>query len=862
MFRRMTPKESQVIAHSGALTDILWAIKDSGYIPVKTAALLSLGNLLIDVSEMWEAFDSNQLFSLILGMLGSINFENASSDEIELIKSIFFIISLTVKKLEPANSSLDEKAEAKNTEKRGQIAEQLFPYYSLMCKLLKINDNMLSGDVICCLSFLFQFFNADQIKDPFLKLQALQLMMKASTCIDSDVTYSYVGLILIDMLISEDKDVEMAAICNGAFDFFLANIQRDQYRLKRICAIGLEDCVIVLMSMKMDEKEEVEKASLSESQIKMDVEESSSDFKNEQKDESLQFEANAEAELKKHICFDCISTLTSELRKLAFAETFPASARLPSSNSSSSGQHGLPRSISTTQTIHELCTLLCVLVEASIIPLSVFINAHVAALLTEGLYIPNSKFQIRLLKIILMMLKAGNEDAAQWLLKQKRLHQRHLSSVLNVTQKMREELKGEIAKSDGDSLNAIESKMEIETSEKLQSEFVRVVFLILENFSYFWKEEFDNSWEDRWVIPEHNDRKKKGEWTYDIPRKCHQKEKCKGLKTTTDGGYHKISADVGKTISSYNSTFIFSYTVKNEQSGYIGGSYVKLLPDKLNQTAFSGSSPYYIMFGQDQDKTHPDMVQLIIRKGKKEYHHREPISLKHDARTHMFAIVIYPDLGYEVLIDDFVVREGKMYDDFPDAFEPEFIPDPNATKPQDWCDLPEIPDPRAEKPKNWDQPLVLPVPNAKKPDDWDDEKDGEWEPPVVPNPAYKGTWMPPIIKNPAYKGEWSPPPIKNPNWENSLIKSAFKRVRYVGIEVYQPTAGSIFDNFFVGDDLPAYRAFVHEIWDPIKRYEDVYEPEQAHLDTIRSAEKPKEKEKTKKKSKKSEDDEYDFTLEL
>lgn len=34
-----------------------------------------------------------------------------------------------------------------------------------------------------------------------------------------------------------------------------------------------------------------------------------------------------------------------------------------------------------------------------------------------------------------------------------------------------------------------------------------------------------------------------------------------------------------------------------------------------------------------------------------------------------------------------------------------------------------------------------PDPDASKPEDWDDEMDGEWEPPMVDNPDYKGEWQ-------------------------------------------------------------------------------------------------------------------------
>lgn len=39
--------------------------------------------------------------------------------------------------------------------------------------------------------------------------------------------------------------------------------------------------------------------------------------------------------------------------------------------------------------------------------------------------------------------------------------------------------------------------------------------------------------------------------------------------------------------------------------------------------------------------------------------------------------------------------------------------------------------------KDWDKPENIPDPDAKKPEDWDEDMDGEWEPPMIPNPEYK-----------------------------------------------------------------------------------------------------------------------------
>lgn len=68
--------------------------------------------------------------------------------------------------------------------------------------------------------------------------------------------------------------------------------------------------------------------------------------------------------------------------------------------------------------------------------------------------------------------------------------------------------------------------------------------------------------------------------------------------------------------------------------------------------------------------------------------------------------------------------------------------DPEAKKPEDWDDRAQIPDPDDTKPEDWDKPEHIPDPDATKPEDWDDEMDGEWEPPMIDNPEYKGVWAP------------------------------------------------------------------------------------------------------------------------
>jgi len=77
--------------------------------------------------------------------------------------------------------------------------------------------------------------------------------------------------------------------------------------------------------------------------------------------------------------------------------------------------------------------------------------------------------------------------------------------------------------------------------------------------------------------------------------------------------------------------------------------------------------------------------------------------------------------------------------------------------------------------------------------------DGEWEAPMIHNPEYKGEWRAKQIDNPAYKGEWVHPMIDNPDWVDDDTIYSYPSHAYVGIEIWQVKAGTIFDNILVTD---------------------------------------------------------------
>ena len=89
------------------------------------------------------------------------------------------------------------------------------------------------------------------------------------------------------------------------------------------------------------------------------------------------------------------------------------------------------------------------------------------------------------------------------------------------------------------------------------------------------------------MIAPHTGRHAEGHFVHEAPIKCMNREKSKGLKTNTSRAYYQISADLGETITTYNSTLILSYIVKNEQDEVaMGGAFVKLLPQKHDQHNF------------------------------------------------------------------------------------------------------------------------------------------------------------------------------------------------------------------------------------------------------------------------------------
>ena len=334
----------------------------------------------------------------------------------------------------------------------------------------------------------------------------------------------------------------------------------------------------------------------------------------------------------------------------------------------------------------------------------------------------------------------------------------------------------------------------------------------------------------------------------------------RGIQTSQDARFYAVSADMGATFSNEGKTLVLQFSAKHEQKLDCGGGYIKLMPSTIDQAHFGGDSPYAIMFGPDICGPPTKRVHAILTsKAGENLLTKKTIKCETDELTHVYTLVIHANDTYAVLIDNEVRQEGELEADW-DFLPPKTIADPEARKPEDWDDRAKIPDETDEKPAGWDDvPETIPDPDATKPEDWEDEDDGEWEPPVIANPEFKGPWVQKMIDNPKYKGPWEPPTIPNPEYVADAKLHAFGDLRFVGFELWQVKAGSIFDNILVTDDPEYARQFAEKTWGANKAKEkEMYDAKQAEIRAEQDAEAKRLEDEAKLAADDDDDDEdYD-----
>uniref|UniRef100_A0A1A7Z436 Calreticulin n=1 Tax=Iconisemion striatum TaxID=60296 RepID=A0A1A7Z436_9TELE len=361
---------------------------------------------------------------------------------------------------------------------------------------------------------------------------------------------------------------------------------------------------------------------------------------------------------------------------------------------------------------------------------------------------------------------------------------------------------------------------------KMQLLGVAVVILAVYcvNAKIYFREEFldGDEWRSRWVNSKH--KSDYGEWKLTAGNFYGDAEKDKGLQTSQDARFYATSAHF-EAFSNEGKPLVIQFTVKHEQKIDCGGGYVKVFPADLDQTDMHGESSYYIMFGPDICGYSTKKVHVIFNYKGQNHLIKKEIKCKDDELTHLYTLILNPDQTYEVKIDNEKVESGSLEDDW-DFLPPKKIKDPEAKKPEDWDDRPKIDDVNDKKPEDWDKPENIPDPDAKKPEDWDEDMDGEWEPPMIPNPEYKGEWKPKQMDNPDYKGAWIHPEIDNPEYSPDSNIYKFEKIGVLGLDLWQVKSGTIFDNFLIGDDVKEAEEVGKETWGVTKEPEKKMKQEQ------------------------------------
>merc|ERR1711920_595960 len=234
---------------------------------------------------------------------------------------------------------------------------------------------------------------------------------------------------------------------------------------------------------------------------------------------------------------------------------------------------------------------------------------------------------------------------------------------------------------------------------------------------------------------------------------------------------------------------------------------------------------YNIMFGPDKcgytKRTH-----LIFSYKGKNVLKKSDLAYKQEGEgtSHLYRMVLKPDNTVRVEIDEEKIYEGSIKDDW-EVLKPKEIPDPADKKPADWSDESMIDDPDDKKPEDWVEEKRIVDTDAKKPDDWDDEEDGEWEAPMKDNAAYKGDWYGKRISNPAYKGIWEAKKIANPEYEDDDAVYKFADFGFIGFDLWQVKAGTIFDNVIVTDDVAEADVFAKK-WKELSEVENAKKKEE------------------------------------
>uniref|UniRef100_A0A8C2NT91 Calreticulin n=1 Tax=Capra hircus TaxID=9925 RepID=A0A8C2NT91_CAPHI len=341
---------------------------------------------------------------------------------------------------------------------------------------------------------------------------------------------------------------------------------------------------------------------------------------------------------------------------------------------------------------------------------------------------------------------------------------------------------------------------------------------------YFQEEFLDGErWRNRWVHSTNDSQF--GHFRLSSGNFYGHKEKDKGLQTTQNSRFYAISARF-KPFSNKGKTLIVQYTVKHEQKMDCGGGYIKLFPADMDQKNLNGKSQYYIMFGPDICGFDIKTVHVILH-FKNQYHaNKKSIRCKVDSFTHLYTLILRPDLTYDVKIDGQSIESGSIEYDWQLTSLKNM--EKASAEAEGWDQA------AKDKSQDWEKHFL--DASASKPSDWKGELDGDWQAAMLQKPPYQDGLKPEGID----KDVWLHQKMKN-NYLTEYDLSEFENIGAIGLELWQVRSGTIFDNFLITDDEEYAENFGKATWGETKG------PEK-EMDAIQA------KEEVKKAQEEDEDD--------
>ena len=337
------------------------------------------------------------------------------------------------------------------------------------------------------------------------------------------------------------------------------------------------------------------------------------------------------------------------------------------------------------------------------------------------------------------------------------------------------------------------------------------VFFLLA--TVFFEDNFDDDdWDRRWIQSRNRPIKgdgKIGSFRLTAGAYYGSQSAQRGLQTVDEAAYYQFSSKLAQPMNTSGRDFVLQYTVRFENGYECSGGYVKLLSSSMQPQKFSGNSQYLLMFGPEVCKPNTHKVMFIVERNDTYHDNKEFVDSFYDELTHAYTLIIFANRTYQIRLDGQFALGGDIDDHF-ELFGSKLIPDPDDQMPEDWDNRKVIPDPDDVKPDYWDERPLIEDPDATQPPEWREDINGKWKPPLIQNPNYRGIWKPRVIQNPNYQGEWVPRMIENPEYVRDPGFGVFEDIGYIGLEVFQVTPGSIFDNFLITDDVEYAEKKLHE----------------------------------------------------